>query len=98
MHLQIQKYQPKSTQMEETNSQQIVCPVIQTTQHAHQNLSVQTKPKSKSSTRKTIQKFLASFINDSTLNWETFLPALSPSYNTSYHSIIATTPQELLFD
>ncbi len=31
------------------------------------------------------------------LNWETFLPALALSYNTSYHSTIATTPFELLF-
>jgi hypothetical protein len=27
-----------------------------------------------------------------TLNWETFLPALAISYNTSYHSTIASTP------
>jgi hypothetical protein len=46
---------------------------------------------------KTIKKFLQSFINDTTLNWETFLPALAISYNTSYHSTIATTAFELLF-
>jgi len=31
------------------------------------------------------------------LDWENFLPALMLSYNTSYHSTIATTPFELLF-
>jgi hypothetical protein len=36
-------------------------------------------------------------VDDTTLNWETFLPALAISYNTSYHSTIATTPFELLF-
>jgi hypothetical protein len=40
---------------------------------------------------------LASFVDDTALNWETFLPALLLSYNTSYHSTIATTPFELLF-
>jgi hypothetical protein len=41
-------------------------------------------------------KFLT-FVNDTALNWETFLPALILSYNTSYHSTIATTPFKLLF-
>ncbi len=36
-------------------------------------------------------------MDDKALNWETFLPALALSYNTSYHSTIATTPFELLF-
>jgi hypothetical protein len=36
-------------------------------------------------------------VEDTTLNWETFLPALAISYNSSYHSTIATTPFELLF-
>ncbi len=36
-------------------------------------------------------------MDDTTLNWETFLPALTISYNTSNHSTIATTPFELLF-
>jgi hypothetical protein len=43
------------------------------------------------------QKILQSFVDDTTLNWETFLPALPISYNTSYHSTIATTAFELLF-
>jgi hypothetical protein len=46
---------------------------------------------------KTVKKFLASFVDSTALNWETFLPALSLSYNTSYHSTNATTPFELLF-
>jgi hypothetical protein len=46
---------------------------------------------------KTVKKYLASFINDTAVNWEVFLPALTFSYNTSYHSTITTTPFELLF-
>jgi hypothetical protein len=46
---------------------------------------------------KTVKKFLQSFVNDTTLNWEMFLPALALSYNTRYHSTIASTPFELLF-
>jgi hypothetical protein len=46
---------------------------------------------------KTVKKFLQSFIDNTTLHWETFLPALAISYITSYHSMIATTPFELLF-
>jgi hypothetical protein len=46
---------------------------------------------------KNVKKFLQSFVDDTTLNWEMFLPALAISYNTSYHSMIATTPFELLF-
>ncbi len=46
---------------------------------------------------KTVKKYLASFVDDTTLDWENFLPALMLSYNTIYHSNIATTPFELLF-
>ncbi len=46
---------------------------------------------------KTVKKFLQSLVDDTTLNWETFLPALALSYNTSYHSTVASTPFELLF-
>jgi hypothetical protein len=46
---------------------------------------------------KTVKKFQHSFVDDTTLNWEMFLPALAISYNTSYHSTMATTPFELLF-
>ncbi len=46
---------------------------------------------------KTVKKYVASFVGDTTLDWENFLPALMLSYNTSYHSTIATTPFELLF-
>jgi hypothetical protein len=46
---------------------------------------------------KTVKKYLASYVDESTLNWQDFLPALMLAYNTSYHSTIATTPFELLF-
>jgi hypothetical protein len=46
---------------------------------------------------KTVKKFLQSFADDTTLHWETFLPALAISFNASYHSTIATTLFELLF-
>ncbi len=46
---------------------------------------------------KTLEKYLASFVDDTALNWETFLPALSLSYYTCYHLTIATTPFELVF-
>ena len=46
---------------------------------------------------KTMAKYLASFVDNSTLDWEQYLPALQFSYNTSYHSTIATTPFELLY-
>ncbi len=36
-------------------------------------------------------------MDDTALNRETFLPAQALSYNTSYHSTIATTLFELLF-
>ncbi len=43
------------------------------------------------------KKYLASHVDETTLNWDEFLPALMLAYNTSYHSTIATTPFELLF-
>jgi hypothetical protein len=46
---------------------------------------------------KTVKKYLASFADDTTLDWENFLLALMLSYNTCYHSTIAMTPFELLF-
>jgi len=46
---------------------------------------------------KTVKKYLASFVDHTALNWETFLPALVLSYNMSYHSTIATIPFVLLF-
>jgi hypothetical protein len=46
---------------------------------------------------KTVKKYLASFVDDTALNWETFLLALALSYNTSYHSTISTLPFEPLF-
>jgi hypothetical protein len=46
---------------------------------------------------KSLAKYLASFVNDSTLDWELYIPAMMFSYNTSYHSTIMTTPFELLY-
>ena len=46
---------------------------------------------------KTVAKYLSSFVNQQTLDWEQYLPMLMFSYNTSYHSTIMTTPFELLF-
>jgi len=46
---------------------------------------------------KTVKKYLNSYVDDSTFNWEDFIPALAFAYNTSYHSTISTTPFELLF-
>ena len=39
---------------------------------------------------KTVAKYLASFVNESTLDWEVYIPAFMLSYNTSYHSTIMT--------
>jgi hypothetical protein len=36
-------------------------------------------------------------VDDTILNWETFLPVLAISYNTSCQSTITATPFELLF-
>ncbi len=40
---------------------------------------------------------MSSYVDETTLNWDEFLPALMLAYNTSYYSTIATTPFELLF-
>ena len=41
---------------------------------------------------KNVAKYLASFVDNSTLDWEQCIPGLMLSYNTSYHSTIMTTP------
>jgi len=46
---------------------------------------------------KTVKKYLSSFTDKTTHDWETFIPSLNLAYNTSYHSTIQTTPFELLF-
>jgi len=46
---------------------------------------------------KMVKKYLASYVDERTLNWDEFPPSLMLAYNTSYHSTIATTPFELLF-
>jgi len=46
---------------------------------------------------KKIKKSLMSFVNNTTLNWEIFLPAFALSFNTIYHCTIVTAPFKLLF-
>jgi len=46
---------------------------------------------------KTIAKYLSSFVDDSTLNWEDYLAPLMFSYNTSFHRSIKTTPFFITF-
>jgi len=46
---------------------------------------------------KTIQKYLASFVDDTTLDWELYLFPLMFSYNTSFHRSILNTPHMLNF-
>jgi transposase InsO family protein len=46
---------------------------------------------------KTIAKYLASFVDASTLEWEDLLPPLMFSYNTSFHRSIKATPFYLTF-
>ena len=44
---------------------------------------------------KTIQKYLNSFVNESTLDWELYLAPLMFSYNTSFNRSILNTPHDL---
>jgi hypothetical protein len=46
---------------------------------------------------KTIAKYLSSFCDDSTLDWELYLAPLMFSYNTSFHRTIKTSPFALTF-
>jgi hypothetical protein len=46
---------------------------------------------------KTIAKYLASFCDDSTLNWELYLAPLMFYYNTSFHRSIKSSPFFLTF-
>ena len=41
---------------------------------------------------KTIARYLASFVNDTTLDWEQFIAPLMFSYNTAFHRSIKTSP------
>jgi Integrase core domain len=41
---------------------------------------------------KTIAKYLSSFCNNSTLDWELYLALLMFAYNTSFHQTIKTSP------
>ncbi len=45
---------------------------------------------------KTVKKYFVSYVDESTLNWDKWLPALMLAYKTSNYSTITTTPFELL--
>ncbi|MFM7188328.1 MAG: RNase H-like domain-containing protein, partial [Armatimonadota bacterium] len=46
---------------------------------------------------KTIAKYLSSFVDDTTLDWEIYLAPLMFSYNTSFHRSIKTSPHFLTY-
>jgi hypothetical protein len=46
---------------------------------------------------KTIAKYLADFVDSSTLDWENYVPALMFAYNTSFHRSIQATPFSLTY-
>ncbi len=46
---------------------------------------------------KTIAKYLAAFVDSSTLDWEPYVPALMFAYNASFHRSIQATPFSLTY-
>jgi hypothetical protein len=44
-----------------------------------------------------ITKYLAAFVDESTLDWEIYVPALAFAYNTSFHRSVKATPFGLTF-
>jgi hypothetical protein len=46
---------------------------------------------------KTMAKYLAAFVDESTLDWELYVPALAFAYNTSFHRSVRATPFSLTF-
>jgi len=46
---------------------------------------------------KTIARYLASYVDETTLDWEQFISPMMFSYNTSYHRSIKTSPFFLTF-
>lgn len=46
---------------------------------------------------RTIIRYLSSFVDDSTLDWETFLAPLMFSYNTTFHRSLKTSPFFMTF-
>ena len=46
---------------------------------------------------KTVAGYLKKFVNETTLDWEMYVPALNFAYNTSYHRTIATSPFRLMY-
>ncbi len=46
---------------------------------------------------KTIAQYLLTAVNEATMDWELFVPALAFAYNTSYHRSVKATPFSLTF-
>jgi hypothetical protein len=46
---------------------------------------------------KTIAKYLTAFVNESTLDWVLYMPALAFAYKTSYHRSVKATLFSLTF-
>jgi hypothetical protein len=46
---------------------------------------------------KTIAQYLATFVNESTMGWELYVPTLAFAYNTSFHHSIKAAPFSLTF-
>lgn len=46
---------------------------------------------------KTIQKYLQSFVDSTTLDWENYIAPMMFAYNTSFHRTIQTSPHFLTF-
>jgi hypothetical protein len=75
-----------------------VSTTVSTPQHqSYQNITGTPSMQGTSGSVQQNWKKIQSFVNDTMLNWENFLPSLALSYNTSYHSTIALTPFKLLF-
>jgi hypothetical protein len=46
---------------------------------------------------KTIAKYLGAFVDETTLDWEVYVPALMFAYNTSFHRSVQATPFSLTY-
>ncbi len=46
---------------------------------------------------KTIAKYLAAFVDETTLDWEVYVPALMFAYNTSFHRSVQARPFSLTY-
>lgn len=46
---------------------------------------------------RTLKPGLAKYFNDDHNDWDTYLPIVTQSYNTSFHSTIGMSPYEALY-